>query len=272
MPKTAVSQWSTTRASNSDIDGINIAENCQAGNINDAIREIMVQVKEQLGGVNFKGADLASATTTDLSTATGNVIDITGTTTITGLGTVAAGQVFILQFDGILTLTHNATSLILPGAANITTAAGDIAVVVSEGSGNWRCVSYQRSSGGIVTSAGQSQQESANSAIMPVTPSVQQYHPSAAKAWARVTESGGSYALAAGYNIASVSKNATGNVTVNFATDFSSANYACVVTPEDSGASASANTPAAGSIVVRIFDATPTAYDDGFYLVAFGDQ
>ena len=89
-----------------------------------------------------KSTDIASATTTDLATATGNVVDITGTTTITGLGTVAAGQVYVLQFDGALTLTHNATSLILPGAANITTAAGDIAVMVSEGSGNWRCVKY----------------------------------------------------------------------------------------------------------------------------------
>ena len=102
-----------------------------------------------------KSTDIASATTTDLATATGNVVDITGTTTITGLGTVAAGQVYVLQFDGALTFTHNATSLILPGAANITTAAGDIAVVVSEGSGNWRCVSYQvaaiPSTGSLVT-------------------------------------------------------------------------------------------------------------------------
>lgn len=96
-----------------------------------------------------KGADIASASTVDLSAATGDVIDITGTTTITGLGTVAAGQKFILQFDGALILTHNATSLKLPGAANITTAAGDIAVMVSEGSGNWRCVSYQESSFGL---------------------------------------------------------------------------------------------------------------------------
>ena len=95
-----------------------------------------------IGLVSKKGADIASASTVDLSTATGNYIDITGTTTITSFGTVAAGQVFVLQFDGALTLTHNATSLILPGGANITTAAGDVAVMVSEGSGNWRCANY----------------------------------------------------------------------------------------------------------------------------------
>ena len=32
-----------------------------------------------------------------------------------------------MQFSGALTLTHNATSLILPGGASITTAAGDVA-------------------------------------------------------------------------------------------------------------------------------------------------
>ena len=143
MAKTAVSQWSTTRANNSDIDSINIAENCPAGNLNDAVREIMVQVKEQLGDVNVKGTDIASATTTDIGAATGLYVDITGTTTITGFGTTTAGVVRILQFDGALTLTHNATSLILPDAANITTVAGDVAIFVSEGSGNWRCVNYQ---------------------------------------------------------------------------------------------------------------------------------
>ena len=48
-----------------------------------------------------------------------------------------------MQFDGALTLTHHATDLILPGGANITTAAGDVAVFTEYASGDWRCVSYQ---------------------------------------------------------------------------------------------------------------------------------
>jgi hypothetical protein len=46
-----------------------------------------------------------------------------------------------------LTLTHNGTSLILPGAENITTAAGDVALMESLGSGNWKCVVYSRQNG-----------------------------------------------------------------------------------------------------------------------------
>lgn len=104
-----------------------------------------------LGPLNEnKGADIASATTTDIGAATGNQADITGTTTITGLGTVKAGTRREIEFDGILTLTHNATSLILPGGANITTAAGDAATFISLGSGNWRCHNYQRADGTAV--------------------------------------------------------------------------------------------------------------------------
>lgn len=94
-----------------------------------------------------KGTDIASATTTDIGTATGNYVQITGTTTITGLGTSAAGVWRNVTFVGVLILTYNATSLILPTSANITTAAGDTALFVSEGSGNWRCLSYLRRSG-----------------------------------------------------------------------------------------------------------------------------
>lgn len=94
-----------------------------------------------------KAANIASASSIDIGAATGDLVHITGTTTITALGTVAAGVERTLVFDGALTFTHNGTSLILPGAANIVTAAGDVAVMRSEGSGNWRCVGYQRASG-----------------------------------------------------------------------------------------------------------------------------
>lgn len=102
------------------------------------------------GYIGVKGADIASAGTTNLAAATGDWVDVTGTTTITALGTVSAGVERLIRFTGILTLTHNATSLILPTAANITTATGDFARFRSLGSGNWVCVAYQRASGASV--------------------------------------------------------------------------------------------------------------------------
>lgn len=88
---------------------------------------------------NWMGAsaNIASATP-DLSVMTGHYAQITGTTAITAFGTVSRGRVAILEFAGILTLTHNATSLIMRSGANATTAAGDIYAFVSEGAGNWR--------------------------------------------------------------------------------------------------------------------------------------
>ena len=92
-------------------------------------------------------ANVASATTTDLSAQTSNYINITGTTTITGFGTVASGKIFLLKFAAALTLTYNATSMILPTGGDIVTEAGDMLLMVSEGSGNWRIISYFRASG-----------------------------------------------------------------------------------------------------------------------------
>jgi hypothetical protein len=100
------------------------------------------------GALNYAATvTLASAATTNIATAASNDLIVTGTTTITAFGTVAAGALRVVTFAGALILTHNATSLILPGGANITTAAGDVGIFKSLGSGNWRCVSYLRASG-----------------------------------------------------------------------------------------------------------------------------
>lgn len=93
---------------------------------------------------------VASATTTDIGATVSENVSITGTTTITGFGTAAAGIKRWGRFTGILTLTHNGTALILPGAANITTAAGDRFVAVSLGSGNWCVHSYTKANGEAV--------------------------------------------------------------------------------------------------------------------------
>jgi hypothetical protein len=89
-------------------------------------------------------ADVASAATVDVGAQASRSLRITGTATITSLGTAPSGVRRELRFAGILTLTHNATSLILPGGANILTAAGDTATAYSLGSGNWVVTAFQR--------------------------------------------------------------------------------------------------------------------------------
>ena len=85
----------------------------------------------------FKGADIASAATLTPGTD-GNYFHVTGTVGITTIASLQAGAVMEFEFDAALTITHNATSLILQGGVNLTTAAGDIVAFISEGAGNWR--------------------------------------------------------------------------------------------------------------------------------------
>jgi hypothetical protein len=84
----------------------------------------------------------------------GNYFDVTGTTAITSIATVAVGSQIKLHFDGILTLTHHATDLILPSGANITTAAGDEAEFVEYATGDWRCTNYTKADGAAVVASG----------------------------------------------------------------------------------------------------------------------
>lgn len=101
------------------------------------------------GVQNFAlGANIASAGTINLTTATGNTVHVTGTTTITVV-TLGAGMTRNVIFDGVLTLTHHATNNNLPGAANITTAAGDRAVYVSDGTTVY-CSEYVKADGTAV--------------------------------------------------------------------------------------------------------------------------
>lgn len=113
-----------------------------------------------------QGASIASGTTVDLGTATGNYLSVThtsGTTAIGSLGgaSLEAGTQIKVHFSvsgGTLTLTHNATSLILPTGASITVATGDVAefVKIDDAAAYWRCVAYQRASGASLASTSSS--------------------------------------------------------------------------------------------------------------------
>lgn len=104
---------------------------------------------------------LAANTVTDLGSVASNNILITGTTTINSFGTsaVASNPVYLLQFQSPLTITYNATSMILPGGANLTTAANSSALVevIDPAMGYWRMIAYfsPSVSGSLGTAASQ---------------------------------------------------------------------------------------------------------------------
>lgn len=156
--------WGTEVLTDSDLEGqfdliinyINDMMNATTGHKHDATTSEGPKINTSgldLGSLDqdvneAKGANVASAATTTIWVTDGNFIHITGTTTITSFGTAAqAGSERTIVFDDALTLTHNSTSLILPGGANITTAAGDRAIVRAETTANARVIAYTKASG-----------------------------------------------------------------------------------------------------------------------------
>jgi hypothetical protein len=107
MPRTKISEFSATAASNTDIDSINIAEGCAPSGINDAIRELMSQLKDfQTGAVGDSFNGPVGSTTT--STGAFTNLTASGTLGVTGVATLGAGA--ILNTPASVTLT-NATGL-----------------------------------------------------------------------------------------------------------------------------------------------------------------
>jgi hypothetical protein len=76
MAKIKISQFDTDPANNTDIDGINLAEGMAPGLVNNAIRTLMAQLKNQLTG-----------TDDDNRTIGGNLV-VDGTSTLTGTLTI----------------------------------------------------------------------------------------------------------------------------------------------------------------------------------------
>lgn len=86
-----------------------------------------------------KGSDVASASTINLDTATGDYVHVTGTTTITAI-TLASGIRREVIFDGALTLEYSA-NLLLESGEDETTEAGELWLFRGEGSSvvrGWR--------------------------------------------------------------------------------------------------------------------------------------
>ena len=128
--------WSTTASSNAPSGGTTIGSG-----LDDNLREIQTVVRKNLA--HYNATPIASASSVDLGAKLGLFLDISGTTTITSFGSTATAGIWkVLRFQGALSLTYNATSMILPGDADITTAADDVAIFYCVSAGNWMCAAY----------------------------------------------------------------------------------------------------------------------------------
>ena len=164
---TLISQLSTTASLNSPDGAVDVPSS-----IDDYQRAHAAFIAQLYAGtVAAPTVIVPSATTTDIGAAASENVDISGNTTITGFGTVAEGINRKGRFTGVLTLTHNATSLILPGNANITTANNDRYEAQSLGGGNWIVTKYVYANGSVISAINATNATNATNAANALTAS-----------------------------------------------------------------------------------------------------
>jgi hypothetical protein len=93
MPKQKISEFNSNPALNTDIDSINIAEGCSPSGINDAIRELMAQLKDWQSGTSNDPMVIGSSGSLTLNQGTAN-----GVAYLNGSKVVTSGSA--LTFDG----------------------------------------------------------------------------------------------------------------------------------------------------------------------------
>ena len=99
MAKTKISEYSATSADNTDISNINIAEGCSPANVNNAIRTVMAQLKDQQAGTSGDPF-ICSGTLTSSGT-----LAVTGGLTLDGAAGTS-GQVMVSAGSGTPTWSN----------------------------------------------------------------------------------------------------------------------------------------------------------------------
>jgi hypothetical protein len=83
MPKNKVSEYSSTASNNTDIAGVNIAEGCAPSGINNAIRELMAQLKDMQTGADGDGFVVGGAFTCSGAAVFSSTVALGSTATAT---------------------------------------------------------------------------------------------------------------------------------------------------------------------------------------------
>lgn len=165
MAKNKVSEWSATPANNTDIGGIDIAEGCAPAGINNAIREMMSQVKDMQAGTdgdNFTvggnlsvtgTADFPGGLATDLPIADGGTGASTAANARTnlGLGTMATQNATAVAITGG-SITGITDLLVADGGTGVSTLTANN-VILGNGTDPVQFVA-PGTSGNVLTSDG----------------------------------------------------------------------------------------------------------------------
>ena len=257
-------------------------------------------------GANNLGLALNGAKVVDYGTAG---VAVTGTFSSSGAMTVTSGGLTITAGGQVITagqISHNDGTTAAPaysftndldsglyrvgannfrfgcnGAAvlDIATAGLSVTGTISATTSITATTTLLGATAGGAMVATQAQQETGTATDLLVSPGRQHFHQSAAKGWVKYDSAAG---INASYNVSSVTNTSSGNNTTNWATDFSSADYAapaiCASSNSASGATTfitqSGSTPGAGTTQVFTirgsdFAQIGTAH---VYMAAHGDH
>ncbi len=161
MAKNKISEWSATPANNTDVGGIDIAEGCAPSGINNAIREMMAQIKDMQAGTdgdNFTvGGNLTVTGTTTLTTDLAITDGGTGASTAAdartnlGLGTIATQAASSVTITGG-SITGITDLAVADGGTGSSTLSAN-AVLLGNGTSALQTVA-PGTSGNVLTSNG----------------------------------------------------------------------------------------------------------------------
>ena len=148
MAKNKISEYSATSANNTDISNINIAEGCSPANVNNAIRTLMAQLKDQQDGTSGDPFTVSGALTASGTLTSSGTLAVTGGLTLDGsAGT--SGQVLLSAGSGTPTWntlgtmsSQNATAVAITGgtitglSSALPVASGGTGATTSTGTGD----------------------------------------------------------------------------------------------------------------------------------------
>lgn len=179
-------------------------------------------------------------------------------------------------------MTATQTTALLNNVVGDSGSGGTKGLVPAPAAGDAAAGKYLKSDGTWTappagTAAAQSDQETATSTTLMVTPGRQHFHPGHTKCWCYVKDNGsGTFQLQSGsYGVSSITDGATGVCTVTYATAFSSATLCSLSATRHRGnanGTATVTSENSGNAIVNIGVASGGTLEDGdFYFQARGD-